>query len=73
VLQTRALALTREYLLDVFWATSELPHTYDWVLHAIGKLHLENPATYEPSSDLLRDYWWVENEQRRENCALVAR
>ena len=68
VLQTRALALTREYLLDVFWATSELPHTYDWVLHAIGKLHLENPATYEPSSDLLRDYWWVENEQRRETA-----
>ena len=66
VLQTRALALTREYLLDLFWADSELPHTYDWVLHAIGKLQLDNSAAYEASSDLLRDYWWVENEHRRE-------
>ncbi len=66
VLQTRALALTREYLLDLFWAESELPHTYDWVLHAIGKLHLENRPAYHSSSDLLRDYWWIENELRRE-------
>jgi hypothetical protein len=68
VLQTRALALTREYLLDLFWAESELPHTYDWVLHAIGKLQLRNPAAYEPSSDLLQDYWWIENELRRETA-----
>ncbi len=65
VLQTRALALTPEYLLDLFWADSELPHTYDWVLHAIGKLYMEHPWLYQPSSDLLQDYWWVENEQRR--------
>jgi len=68
VMQTRALALTREYLLDLFWADSELPHTYDWVLHAIGKLLLENSATYDPSSDLLQDYWWIENELRRETA-----
>ena len=68
VLQTRALALTREYLLDLFRAESELPHTYDWVLHAIGKLQLHNPAAYEPSSDLLQDYWWIENELRRETA-----
>ncbi len=68
VLETRALALTREYLLDLFWAESELRHTYDWVLHAIGKLNLENPAAYRPSSDLLRDYWWIENELRRETA-----
>jgi heparinase II/III-like protein len=68
VLETRALALTREYLLDLFWAESELPHTYDWVLHAIGRLHLENPAAYHSSSDLLRDYWWIENERQRETA-----
>jgi hypothetical protein len=68
VRQTRALALTREYLLDLFRAESELPHTYDWVLHAIGKLQLHNPAAYEPSSDLLQDYWWIENELRRETA-----
>ena len=68
VLQTRVLALTREYLLDIFWADSELPHTYDWVLHAIGKLHLENPAAYHSSFNLLRDYWWIENELQRETA-----
>jgi hypothetical protein len=68
VLQTRALVLTREYLLDLFSAESELPHTYDWVLHAIGKLHLEDPRTYHLTSDLLRDYWWIENELRRETA-----
>src|SRR5439155_16897184 len=34
VLETRALALTREYLLDLFWAESELTHIYDWVLRS---------------------------------------
>jgi hypothetical protein len=68
VLQTRALALTPEYLLDLFWADSDLPHTYDWVLHAIGKLQWEQPARFRPSSDLLRDYWWVENERSRETA-----
>lgn len=66
VQQTRALALTREYLLDLFWAESDLPHTYDWVLHAIGRLQFEQPALYKPSSDLLQDYWWIENERARE-------
>ena len=66
VLQTRALALTREYLLDLFCADSDVPHTYDWVVHAIGRLQWEHPALYQPARDLLRDYWWVENERKRE-------
>ncbi|HGE70833.1 TPA: hypothetical protein ENX78_08370 [Candidatus Poribacteria bacterium] len=66
VIQTRVLALTSEYLFDAFWADSDLPHTYDWVLHAIGKLYLENPTLYKASSDLLQDYWWIENERSRE-------
>src|SRR4029077_13215385 len=32
--QTRALFLTKEYLLDVFHATSKVPHTYDYALHS---------------------------------------
>jgi len=68
VLQTRALALTPEYLLDLFWADSALPHTYDWVLHAIGKLHIEHPALYQPSSTLLQDYWWIENERSQKTA-----
>lgn len=68
VVETRALALTPEYLLDLFWADSDLPHTYDWVLHAIGKLHVEHPALYQSSSDLLLDYRWIENERSRETA-----
>jgi hypothetical protein len=68
VQQTRALALTREYLLDLFSAESELPHTYDWVLHALGKLELDDPARYQVSSDLLSDYWWIINEHRRQTA-----
>ena len=66
VLQTRVLALTREYLLDLFCADSDVPHTYDWVVHAIGRLQWEHPALYQPARDLMRDYWWVENERKRE-------
>ncbi len=66
VKQTRVLALTSEYLLDMFWANSDLLHTYDWVLHAIGKLHLEHPQLYRTSSKLIQDYWWIENEKSRE-------
>ena len=63
--QTRVLALTREYLLDLFWADSEIPHTYDWALHAIGRLSLETPTLYSESADLKKDYWWIENEKSR--------
>lgn len=66
VKQTRVLALTSEYLLDMFWANSDLLHTYDWVLHAIGKLHLEHTELYQTSSKLVQDYWWVENEKSLE-------
>ena len=34
--QTRALMLTQEYLLDFFHAGSEVPHTYDYLLHSFG-------------------------------------
>src|SRR6266516_3038568 len=36
--QTRALLLTKEYLLDVVQGTSPVPHTYDYVLHSFGSV-----------------------------------
>ncbi|MFP4434770.1 MAG: hypothetical protein ACOCVI_03820 [Planctomycetota bacterium] len=34
---TRALLLTREYLLDATRLASEKKHTYDWLVHALGE------------------------------------
>jgi hypothetical protein len=42
--QTRALLLTKEYLLDVVQATSAVPHTYDYVLHSFGREWYEHKA-----------------------------
>src|SRR5262249_47880725 len=43
--QTRALMLTREYLLDIFHAGSAVPHTYDYLMHSFGR-----PSPISPQS-----------------------
>jgi hypothetical protein len=40
LVQERTLALTDQYLLDLFDHRSEKPHVYDWLLHAFGRLDL---------------------------------
>ncbi len=67
VVQTRALLMTPEYLADVFRADARSgeEHTFDWVLHGLGRLHPGNPATYRPTETLLPHYWWVDNERGR--------
>lgn len=66
--QTRALLLTKEYLLDLFHATSKVPHTYDYVLHSFGKpqpggVQHVKPLPFKPSTALMKRYWMVENQQ----------
>ena len=61
--QTRALLLTKEYLLDVFHATSAVPHTYDYVLHSFGRVEPEKPDLFEPSKALIRRYWLVDDQK----------
>ncbi|MBI3945177.1 MAG: alginate lyase family protein [Armatimonadetes bacterium] len=46
--QTRTLALTGEYLLDLFEARSESEHTYDWILHGLGELAVPFPWRFSP-------------------------
>jgi len=36
--ETRALMLTREYLVDVFTARDDQQHLYVWLVHTYGKL-----------------------------------
>jgi hypothetical protein len=40
VAEQRTLALTREYLLDIFELSSDREHSYDWLLHGLGALQL---------------------------------
>ncbi len=64
VAETRALLLTGEYLLDLFWADSPRERTYDWFVHALGRLSLPGPNAFRPSQDLLRPYHWIDRERK---------
>jgi len=61
--QTRALLLTKEYLLDVFHAISPVPHTYDYVLHSFGRVEPERPDAFEPTNALMKRYWLVDDQK----------
>ena len=61
--QTRALLLTKEYLLDVVHATSPVPHTYDYVLHSLGRVEPEMPDAFEPTNALMKRYWLVDDQK----------
>ncbi len=50
--ETRALALTREYLLDVFACSDTKPHSYVWIVHTYGKAELEHASRWKSSKDL---------------------
>jgi hypothetical protein len=48
----RALFLTREYLFDTFAVQADKPHTYHWLVHALGEARPERPADWKLSSSL---------------------
>ncbi len=60
--QTRVLLLTGEYLLDVFHAAGELPHTYDYMLHCLGKGQ-PTGRSYRAAPQLMPRYWVIENKR----------
>jgi len=61
--QTRALLLTREYLLDVFQAGSPTPRTYDYLLHSFGAPQPVQHERFTPSAALDRRFWMVSDRQ----------
>ena len=61
--QTRALLLTREYLLDVFQASSPTPRIYDYLLHSFGAPQPLRPELFKPSTALDRRFWLVSDRQ----------
>jgi hypothetical protein len=60
--QTRVLMLSPEYLLDVFHAASDLPHTYDYMLHGLGEARPLG-GNYRPAANLMPRYWVMENKR----------
>jgi hypothetical protein len=48
----RALFLTDEYLLDVFWLSSDRPRRYDWAVHGAGSHRLDAARGWAPTSEL---------------------
>jgi hypothetical protein len=65
--QERALLMTGDYLVDVFRAADVdgRPRTFDWVAHGLGRLYPGNPSAYQPSTDLVPHYGWVDRERSR--------
>jgi hypothetical protein len=61
--QTRALFLTKEYLLDVFHANSRVPHIYDYVLHSFGSVKPNKPDRFEPTQALIKRYWLIDDQK----------
>ena len=61
--QTRILLLAKDYLLDLFHASSPTPHTYDYVLHSFGSASPVAPRSFTPTDALHRRYWLIDNQQ----------
>ena len=61
--QTRALLLARQYLLDVFHASSNIPHTYDYLLHSFGQAEPARPGAFRSSDTMKRRFWLVDDQR----------
>jgi len=59
--QTRALFLTGEYLLDLFRLSSDLPHTYDYLLHGFGNARPVKSTSFKPSDAMVKRFWLVDD------------
>jgi len=61
--ETRALALTREYLFDFFSCVDTKPHSYAWITHTFGKAELDRANQWRPSKDLADTIKELTNER----------
>jgi len=53
VTQTRALVLTRDYLVDVFHLASPYPRSYLWMVHALGHACGDRPGEWVDTQRLV--------------------
>jgi hypothetical protein len=66
VTQTRALMLTREYLLDAFRLTSDRPRHYQWLVQTFGHACPDHPRDWTPTRDLVGTLFDVARERSME-------
>lgn len=63
--QTRALVLTREYLLDVFRLASDRPRHYQWIIQTLGHPTPDEAHRFTPSRDLVGHQFDLQLERSR--------
>jgi len=61
--QTRALLLTKDYLLDVFALSSDRPRSYQWMVHGLGHACPDNPDHWAPTRHLVGTIFDVTRER----------
>ncbi len=64
--QTRALVLTRDYLLDASHLVSDRPRHYEWFVQAMGHACPGEPDAWTPSQDLAGSLFDVRRERSLE-------
>jgi len=64
--QSRALIMTKEYLLDLFSlkSKSSAPHTYDWLLHGFGNLSVSGGGEFTATKDMTKLRWFTDVQKR---------
>ena len=56
VVQKRTLAVTKDYVIDVFEIVSASPHNYDYVIHSYGKADYPELKAWKPYSQINDEY-----------------
>ena len=64
--EQRGCSCSREYLLDLFHATSKLPHTYDYMLHCFGRAEPAQAGrrSGRPTPCSGASGWWTSSARR---------
>lgn len=62
---TRALFLAREYLLDLTRVVGDRPHTYHWLVHALGEAVPDDPSKWAASEELKKTLYGAVGDRGR--------
>ncbi len=61
LIKKRTLALTNDYLLDVFHIDSLIPRTYDYLLHSFGRIETNDSNIYKSQTPFSTRYKNIKN------------
>ncbi|MCX6307516.1 MAG: hypothetical protein NTY32_01360, partial [Bacteroidia bacterium] len=74
VVQKRTLAVTKEYVIDVFEIVSASPHNYDYVIHSYGKAAYPDLKAWKPYPKINDEYGLdkIDQKSRLDNNVWIA-